>query len=119
MSGAERFAGGHDGLPHQGAGEAHPQCPAEAAPGGDRLGDALLNALVSGLHVLAQQGAGRGERHLAAGPLEQRDTEPALQLLDRLTHPGAADAQPLGRTAEVQFLGQGQEDLDLPPFHDP
>ena len=69
------------------------------------------------LQVVTQATADRGELHLAAGAFEETGTEALLQPADGLAHPGGGDVQALGRAAEVELLGEGEEDLDLASFH--
>jgi hypothetical protein len=50
-------------------------------------------------------------------PLEQRHPDLALHLPDRLADLRSGQVQALGGPAEVQLLGEGQEDLDLALLH--
>jgi hypothetical protein len=61
-----------------------------------------------------QHGTRGGECYSPAGPLEQQNTELALQRLDLLTQPGLGHMQPLGSTAEVQLFGDGDEVPQVP-----
>jgi hypothetical protein len=49
--------------------------------------------------------------------VRRRDADGAFLFLDRLADRRHGDVQPLRGPAEVQLLGQGQEDLDLPQLH--
>ena len=100
-----------------GADEPDPQCPADAAGGGHRPVDGVVDLLVGGPQLLAEAATDRGQLHAAAGALEQRRADAPFQLLDRLADPGRGHVQPLGRPAEVQLVGEGQEDLDVPLLH--
>jgi hypothetical protein len=99
------------------ADEADPQHALDAAAGRDRSVDAFADLLVGGAQVVVKAAADRSQRDPAAGPFEQRGSDPALQLLDRLTDPGGGHVQPLGGAAEMQLLGEGQEDLDVALLH--
>lgn len=100
-----------------GADEPDPQCPADAAGGGHRPVAGVLDLLVGGPQLVAEAAADRGQLHAAAGALEQGRTDAPFQLLDRLADPGCGHVQPLGRPAEVQLVGEHQEDLDVPLLH--
>ncbi|OCB46953.1 hypothetical protein A5721_12415 [Mycobacterium vulneris] len=60
-----------------------------------------------------QRGAGRGEGDGASVPVEQLHLEVALERLDLLRERRAGDPQTLGRAAEVQLLGDGDEIAQL------
>jgi hypothetical protein len=106
-----------DELAGGGADEADAQRVAHPAGGGDRPLDALPDALVGGAQVLLEAAADGRRPDPAARPLEQRGAHLLLELLDRLADPGRAHVQALGGAAEVQFVGQGQEDLDVALLH--
>jgi 3-oxoacyl-[acyl-carrier protein] reductase len=61
--------------------------------------------------LLQQHGAGRGQRHPAAGALEQPHAEPALELADGRRQRRLGQAQAGRGAGEVQLLG----DHDEPP----
>src|SRR5262249_43679051 len=117
VPGVEGCGGLVEKLADGGADEADPQHALDAAPGRDRTVDALADLLVGGPKVVVEAAADRGQRDLAAGPLEQRRPDPALQLPNRLADPGGGHVQPFGGAAEVQLLGEDQEDLDVSLFH--
>jgi hypothetical protein len=104
-------------LRHRGRLEPDGEGAGDAATRRDRRRDALLDAVVPGADVGVEGGADRREGDPATGALEQRHPEPPFQLRDRLADPGLGDEQPLGRAPEVQLFREGQEDLDLPTFH--
>ena len=67
---------------------------------------------------MRQEGrAGLGECDTAGRPVEQGDTQLALEPPHLLAHRGLDDVQPFGRAAEVQLLGDGQEVPQLTQFH--
>ncbi|UJP11585.1 LysR substrate-binding domain-containing protein [Microbacterium sp. KUDC0406] len=88
-----------------------------AERGALRRFDTVEDAPVTGLQVVPQLDAERGQDHLATGALEQRSTDPLLLLRDRLADPWRRDVQLLRRASEMQFLGESQEDLDVTQFH--
>jgi hypothetical protein len=97
---------------------------ADAEHGGDALSDeagsfeAVAQARVDRSQVVAELPADSGQTDRAAvDAVEQRGTQAAFLPADRLADAGLGDVQPLGGPAEVQFLGQGQEDLDVPQLH--
>jgi hypothetical protein len=61
------------------------------------------------LEFLARQ----READPAAGPVEDLDAEPGLKDAYGLAHPGLGDAQPLRGPAEVQLVGEYEEDPQL------
>ena len=113
----EHLGGLDDQVAAPRAGEADAHRPADAARRRGRAADRLADLAVAGLQVVPQLFAGRREPYDAAGALEQRGADGALLLFDRLAHPRRGDVQPLGGAAEVQFLGEGQEDLDVAELH--
>jgi hypothetical protein len=48
-----------------------------------------------------------------AGPVEDLDAQPGLEDPHGLAHPGLGDAKALGGPAEVQFVGEHEEDPQL------
>ncbi|GAA1112033.1 hypothetical protein GCM10009630_06380 [Kribbella jejuensis] len=60
-----------------------------------------------------------GEADGAGGAVEELDAELAFEPGDLLTHAGLADAELLGGAAEVQYLRDRDEVLDLPKLHVP
>jgi hypothetical protein len=111
VSGLEHLGHLEHELAGGGAHEAHPQHAADPAGRADGPVDPVLDLLEGGTQVVLEPAADRGQLHPPAGPLEQRRPDAALQLLDRLAHPGRRHVQPLGSAAEVKLLRQGQEDL--------
>lgn len=69
------------------------------------------------LEVLAQTPADRGQGDASVGAVEQDDAEAPFLLGDGLTDTGLGHMKPLRGAAEVQLLGQGQEDLDVTQLH--
>jgi hypothetical protein len=55
----------------------------------------------------------RGQLHAAAGAVEQRRADAALQFPDRLADPGRGNVHPLGGSTEMQLLGKRQERFQL------
>jgi hypothetical protein len=84
--------------------------------GGDRLDP--VNDLPVPLAELVVQPLSRGSQpHDPGGAVEQRRADPAFLLLDRLADPRRGHMQAVGGSSEVEFLRQGQEDLDIPQLH--
>ena len=94
----------------------HPQLTGQPAPGIHGPPHRRLDACDQWAHLLGQAGADRGEPDDPAGALEQRRADPAFQLAHHVADPAGAHPQPRGGPPEVQFLGQGQERLDLVPL---
>lgn len=98
---------------------------ADAQDGGDALGGefgsahAVVKSGVHGPQVVAELLAERRQPYRAGAAVEQRSADLAFLFLDGLGDPGRGDVQPGGSTREVQFLGQGQEDLDVAQLHGP
>ncbi|ANZ37327.1 hypothetical protein BBK82_15920 [Lentzea guizhouensis] len=68
---------------------------------------------------LRQEGPpGLGQLDLAGGAQEQRRAELDLQRADRRGEAGLGDVHPLGGAGEVALLGDREEVLELPEFHD-
>ena len=55
----------------------------------------------------------RGQLHAAARAIHELVAELSLERADRLADPRLGHAQALGRTPEVQLLGQREKDLDV------
>src|SRR5690349_17146074 len=89
----------------------------QTASRGDRPLDAVPDQLVAGTYVVREAAPDRRQLHASAGPFEERRTYTPLQLLDGLADPGLRHVQAPGGAAEVQLLGEGQEDLDVSAFH--
>ena len=64
-----------------------------------------------------QRRPGRRERGAAAVALEQLHTELGLERADLLAHARLRQVQAIGRPAEVQLLGDGDERAQLPELH--
>src|SRR5690242_12196806 len=77
------------------------------------LVEAGRDLAVARVEPVAEPLTERGQPHAAAGPLEQRAADPALLLLDRLTHPRRRHPQAFGRTPEMKLFRERQEDLDV------
>ena len=61
----------------------------------------------------------QGEFDAAAGPLEERGPELALELADLLAERRLRQVQPPGGDREVQRLGNGDEIAQVAEFHEP
>jgi len=61
---------------------------------------------------------GRSQPYALAAALEQLGLQFLLQLLDGNGQRGLGDRQPLRRTAEMKFFGEGDEVVQQPQFHD-
>ena len=98
-----------------------PMNPTTSSPyapaGGDRPGNDLPRLLEGGPQAFLEVAADGREHDPAAGALEQRYPDLALHLPDRLADPRGGHVQALGGAAEMQLLGEGQEDLDLALLH--
>ena len=94
--------------------QAHPERAGLAASGQSCPLQGLRQALVQRAQIVPQLFTQPREPDAAAVPREKLGTDGSFLLLDRLADPGHGDVQPLGGAAEVQLLGQGQEDLDVP-----
>ncbi len=81
-------------------------------------GEPLPDEVDGLLEVLAEAPADRRQGDAPAGAVEQDDTEAPFLLGDGLTDAGLGHMEPLRGAAEVQFLGQGQEDLDVTQLHE-
>jgi hypothetical protein len=79
----------------------------------------VVQARVDRLQVVAELPADLGQAHRAAGAGEEFGADAPLLLLDGLADACLGDVQPLRGPAEVQLLGQHQEDLDVPQLHRP
>jgi hypothetical protein len=98
---------------------ASPQ-PQDAVPARRDLGGHAPHAgggRQSGSGLDQQPFAGGGEPHRAPAAVEQLDAEPALEPLHLLAHRRLHDVQAVGRPAEVQLLGDGDEVRELPQLH--
>ncbi|GGT28386.1 hypothetical protein GCM10010254_56410 [Streptomyces chromofuscus] len=70
------------------------------------------------LRLAQQRPPGRGERHPAGGPHEQRRPQLPFQRADRGGQARLGHHQPLGRPGEVLVLGDRDEVLKMAQFHD-
>ena len=70
-------------------------------------------ALVGGRDVGEEALARRGQRHAAAGAVDEALPELGLQLAQALAHARLRDPEPLGGAPEVELVGEGEEDADL------
>jgi hypothetical protein len=100
-----------------GADEPDPRCSADAAGGRRRPVDGVVDLLIGGPQLVAEAATDRRQLHSAAGALEQGRADAPFQLLDRLADSGCGHVQPFRRPAEVQLVGERQEDLDVPLLH--
>ncbi|MDH6677283.1 hypothetical protein M2284_001481 [Rhodococcus sp. LBL1] len=117
VAGVEDVRDIEDELADRGADETHAQHAVESPPCRDRPGDSLSDLLIGRPQILLESSADRSQYHPSAGPLEQRGSDAALERFDGLTDPRRGHVQALGSAAEMQFLGQRQEYLDVAPLH--
>lgn len=89
----------------------------QTASRGDRPLDGVPDQLLAGTHVVREAAPDRRQFHAPAGAFEERRAYSPLQLLDGLADPGLRHVQAPRGAAEVQLLGEGQEDLDVSAFH--
>jgi hypothetical protein len=59
--------------------------------------------------LVEKDGAGGGQRDASSSPMEKIDAQLELELPDLLAQRGLSEMQTLGRTPEVQLLGDGNE----------
>ena len=97
--------------------EAHGQDSVHATSCRDSRCDPAEHLFVPGSYIVAQLPADGCQGHVPAGPLEQCDSEPAFERGNGLADPGLGHEQALRCPAEVEFVSQGEKDLDLPTFH--
>lgn len=106
----EEHVGGHrTGVPDV-------EYAADSPSGRHRPRDRLMSLPVRRQEIVTKLLAHHRQPDPAARPLEQRNADTALQLLDCLAYAALGQPEPLRRAPEVQFLGQSQEHLDLMPF---
>ena len=67
--------------------------------------------------VIAQQGAGSGERAIAGGAVKERLANGALELADDLADGGLGAMQAQGGAGEAALLGDGEKGFELAEFH--
>ena len=88
---------------------------------GARRGQEYLDPLLllgeRGPSVRQHRLADPGQLYRPAGTVEQPVPQLPLQLADLGTHSGLAQVQQLGRPGEAAVLGDGDEVLELPEFH--
>ncbi|GGK92543.1 hypothetical protein Sme01_55040 [Sphaerisporangium melleum] len=65
------------------------------------------------LQVFAEAPADRGQGHAAAGAVEQGHAEASFLFADGLADASLGNVESFGGAAEVQFLAESQEDLDV------
>ncbi len=94
--------------------EADAEHAPEAARRVPHLADRRDDRVEGGPQPRVQLLAERGEPHPAARPVDQPPADPALQRPQQLTDPALREVEALPGPAEVQFLGQGEERLQLP-----
>ena len=118
--------GGHRGEPAQRARDrarqrrrrvADPQPHRRPCRGRARGATGHLGLLEDPPRLLEHRGAGLRQLDAAVGPLQEPDPELGLELADLLAHRGLRDVQALGRAAEVQLLGDGDEVAEVPELH--
>src|SRR4029453_4068705 len=83
--------------------------------------DLAMRSVESLQHVartLQKHAAGLGQPDLASAPVDQHDAEIAFELRDLPAERGLRDREPRGGTAEMQFLGDGNEIDQSPEIHD-
>lgn len=103
QDGVEAFAEAGDG--------SDPERAGRGKAGGDGPGGVLGRQHVPGRRKEAL--AGGRQPHVPGRPVEQFDLQLPLQAPHLLAHRGLAQQQPLGRPAEVQLLGDGDEAAQL------
>lgn len=86
---------------------------ARAQTGRLGAGESRSEEVVGLLEILAETPADRGQGHAPAGAVEQCRADAPFLFGDGLADAGLGHVQPLGGAAEVQLLGQRQEDLDV------
>ena len=120
---AARIAGGESACQAgqrgaaRGLGEPEPERPLWLPGGRAGIIKRRAQLVVGRLPALAEPGAERGEPHTPAGPVEERAAYLALQGCDEAADPGLGQAGSLSGTAEMQLVGEGQEDLNLGQVH--
>jgi len=94
---------------HRGRRAAEAQLAAAATTCGPKLQARHLSVGQDLTGARKQDGAGGGEIYTLAVPLEELDVQVPLRRLNRWAERRLADAQPLGGTAKVQLLGEGDK----------
>src|SRR5690606_40409778 len=90
----------------------------DAASRQRRAFQAVLQRVMNRDEVVTQPGADGREADISAvRAIEQASADLHLELGDHLTDPRLRDVQSLRGAAEVQFLGEGEEDLDVSKLH--
>ena len=67
--------------------------------------------------LLEQRRAGRSQRDTAPVAFEELDAQLGLERAHLLAHARLREMQSLGRAAEVQLLGHGDERAQMPELH--
>ncbi|GIH80193.1 hypothetical protein Plo01_66220 [Planobispora longispora] len=114
LPGQRRQGRGQDGAGRRGEG-ADPDGPAQVRPGGGQLGRGLLQPFQYGLRVPDQRDPRRGERHPAAGPLQQRHPGLPLQGGELLGDRRRSEHQRLGHRGDRAPMGEFAEQAE--PSH--
>lgn len=94
--------------------QAESQRARRASGGSGGRAGAVEYPLVARAEIAPQLCADGGQLDLAAAPGEEGRPDPAFLLGDRLADSRRRHVQPVRGPAEVQLLGQRQEDLDVP-----
>jgi hypothetical protein len=97
--------------------DAQPQGPADAQGGRFGAGQSRLKEVEGLLEVFSEASADRSQAHAPASAIEQDHAETPFLSADGLADAGLGHVEPFGGAAEVQFLGQRQEDLDVAQLH--
>lgn len=97
--------------------DAQPQATARALAGLLGAGESRVEEVEGLLEILTEAPADRSQGHTPAGAVEQPDAEAAFLTADGLADAGLGHMESLGGAAEVQFLGQRQEDLYVAQLH--
>lgn len=106
-------------MPGERRGEADAQGAGDPPGGCCRPRDLLLDGPVRRSDAHVEPLADGGQRDPAAGAVEQPGADAPLQAGDRLADAPLGHSHPLRRAAEMQLLGQREEDLHFLSFHCP
>jgi hypothetical protein len=114
VEGAERVDDLHEvGAFGRSAEQTEPQGPCEAPRGGVRLLEHAREVAAGRADFVAKPRSIGGELNASARSVDQLSSELVLELAKALAHTRRRQSKPLRRTAEVQLLGEGEEDPQL------
>ncbi|OIQ75191.1 hypothetical protein GALL_431400 [mine drainage metagenome] len=99
------------------AGEAQRQAAAGAGAGAARQLGGALQLLEQRARLRQQRGAGCGQLHAGASAQQQRHAEAGLERLDALRQRRLRQVQARRGAAEMAFVGDRDEGLQLADFH--